>query len=412
MQLRSRLKDEFAFLRGNMLVLMASWLLMNFAGAIPSTYYSLYILELDGTPFIIGILDFIAFIAIALVQFPGGYLADKHGRRGIIVTFTFGVALSNLVFAFAPSWHFIALAVTLSNLSLIYQPALAAIQSDSIPPEKRGMGFSLGMFVNNAASILSPAVAAFLFFCCGLVPGMRIAYLIVTCFYLAAAFLRLKLEETLEVPDGSSLLDAIRKYPTAVKEGLSVWKVLPRSMFFLFITNAVSSFIFAMTFSFLLVYAKEFLHVDEFNWALLMMWFTASMILLALPSGKLTDMIGRKKPLLVSWIFLGAYPLLFMWGTQLPILYVAFLFFGASNTLFVSSYQALEADLVPRELRGKEVGCSQFIMYILMAIGGLSGGFFYDYVSPMLPFILSFLVTIPCTLITWRLIDDTETRQA
>jgi MFS family permease len=395
-----------------MLVLMASWLLMNFAGAIPSTYYSLYILELDGTPFIIGILDFIAFIAIALVQFPGGYLADKHGRRGIIVTFTFGVALSNLVFAFAPSWHFIAVAVTLSNLSLIYQPALAAIQSDSIPPEKRGMGFSLGMFVNNAASILSPAVAAFLFFCCGLVPGMRIAYLIVTGFYLAAAFLRLKLKETLKVTDGSSLLDAIRKYPTAVKEGLSVWKVLPRSMFFLFVTNAVSSFIFAMTFSFLLVYANEFLHVDEFNWALLMMWFTASMILLALPSGKITDKIGRKKPLLISWVLLGVYPLLFMWGTQLPILYAAFLFFGASNTLFVTSYQALEADLVPREVRGKEVGCNQFITYILMAIGGLAGGFFYQYVSPTLPFILAFLVTIPCTLITWRLIDDSETRQA
>jgi hypothetical protein len=51
-------------------------------------------------------------------------------------------------------------------------------------------------------------------------------------------------------------------------------------------------------------------------------------------------------------------------------------------------------------------------MYILMAVGGLAGGFFYEYVSPMLPFILSFMVTIPCTLITWRLIDDSETREA
>jgi MFS family permease len=142
-----------------------------------------------------------------------------------------------------------------------------------------------------------------------------------------------------------------------------------------------------------------------------MMWFTASMLLLAIPSGKLADKIGRKKPLLASWILLGAYPLLFIYGT-LPGLCLAFLFFGASNTLFMAAYQALEADLVPRELRGKEVGCSQFIMYILMAIGGLAGGFFYQYVSPMLPFILSFLVTIPCTLITWRLIDDSETRQA
>jgi len=158
------------------------------------------------------------------------------------------------------------------------------------------------------------------------------------------------------------------------------------------------------------VFAKDFHHIDEFNWALLMMWFTASMILLALPSGKLTDKIGRKKPLLASWILLGAYPLLFMWG-NLPILYIAFLCFGASNALFAASYQALEADLVPKELRGKEVGCSQFIMYLLMSVGGLAGGFFYQYISPMLPFALSFLVTIPCALITWRLIHESETRQ-
>jgi MFS family permease len=394
---------------------MASWLLMNFAAAIPNTYYSLYILGLDGTPFIIGIVDFVAFIAIALVQFPGGYLADKQGRRKIIVTFTFGVALANLIFAAAPSWHFIILAVTLSNLSLIYQPALAAIQSDSIPPEKRGMGFSLGMLVSNMASILSPAVAAFLVapppLGLGLILGMRIAYLIVVAFYLAAALLRIKLTETLQATDESRLIDAIKKYPTAVKEGLSVWKTLPRSMLYLFITNALSSFIFAMTFSYLVVYAISIHHVDTVNWALLMMWFTASMILLAIPSGKLADKIGRKKPLLASWIFLGAYPLLFIYGT-LPGLYLAFLFFGASNTLFAASYLALEADLVPREMRGKEVGCSQFIMYMLMAVGGLAGGFLYEYVSPMLPFILSFLVTIPCTLMTWQFIDDSETKQA
>jgi len=410
LKLNSRLKAEFAFLRGNMLVLMASWLLMNFAGAIPSTYYSLYILGLEGTPFIIGIVDFVAFLALALVQFPGGYLADKQGRRRIIVTFTFGVALSNLIFAFAPSWHFIILAVTLSNLSLIYQPALIAMQADSIPPERRGVGFSLGMFVNNVASILSPAVAAFLFAYYGLIPGMRIAYIIVVVFYLAAAFLRTKLTETLQVTDGSSLIDAVKEYPTAVRQGLSVWKLLPRSMLFLFVTNALSSFIFAMTFSYLVVFARDFHRIDEFNWALLMMWFTASMILLALPSGKLADKIGRKKPLFASWILLGAYPLLFMWG-NLPILYIAFLCFGASNALFAASYQALEADLVPKELRGKEVGCSQFIMYLLMSVGGLAGGFLYQYISPMLPFALSFLVTIPCSLITWRLIHESETRQ-
>jgi MFS family permease len=368
---------------------------------------------LGGTPFIIGIIDFVAFLALALVQFPGGYLADKHGRRGIMVTFTFGMALSYLIYALAPSWHFIALGVALSNLFLIYQPAMQAILADSIPPEKRGLGFSMGMFVSNLASILSPAVAAFLLFALhGLVPAMRIAYFIVVGFYLAAALLRIKLTETLQVKDdGVSLASAIKDYPKAVRDGLGVWKALPRSMFYLFLTNALSSFIFAMTFSFLLVYAKEILYVDEFNWALLMMWFTACMILSALPAGKLADLVGRKKPLVASWIPLGAYPLLFAFG-NLPLLYLAFLFFGVSNALFLAAYQALEADLVPMELRGKEVGCSQFVVYILMAIGGLAGGFLYEYLSPVLPFILAFMVTIPCMLISLLFINETAIKQA
>jgi len=394
-----------------MLVLMTSWLLMNFAGAIPSTYYSLYVLELYGTPFIIGIIEFVAFLVLASVQFPGGYLADKHGRRGLIVTFTFGIAFANLFYVFAQSWHFILAGAILQNLFFVYQPALFAIIADSLPPEKRGMGFSMIMFVNNAASIFSPVIAGFLYVQYGLVMGVRIAYFGVFVFNLVAALARIKLTETLQ---GSSerinLSGVIKDYPKAVKEGISVWRVLPRSMFFLFVTEALSSFFFAMLTPYLVVYATNILHVEGFNWAILIMGFTASMILLSLPCGRLADKIGRKKPLFISWIFLMFFPLLFLLG-DFRVLIIAYLLFGASNALFVAGYQALEADFVPREMRGKEVGCSLFITYALMSIGGLVGGFMYQFVSPTLPFILSFLCILPCAFITIFLIHEPEKRE-
>jgi len=411
LRLYSRLKGEFSFLRGNVLVMMASWLVMNFAGAVPSVYYSLFILELGGTPFIIGVIEFVSFLVLASVQFPGGYLADKHGRRWLIVTFTFGLALSNLFYVFAPSWHFILAGVILQNLFLVYQPALFAIIADSVPHEKRGMGFSTLMFVNNIASIFSPAIAGFLYVQYGLVSGMRMAYLGIVIFYLVAAIVRIKLTETLQTGSNRITLSrTVREYPKAVKEGIGVWRVLPRSMFFLFLTNALSSFIYAMSGPYLVVYATRVLHIGAFNWAILMMWLTGSMIFSALPSGKLADRVGRKNPLFVSWLFLAFFPLLFLWG-DLRILFVAFLLFGISNALFGAAYQALEADLVPRELRGKEVGCSQFITYALMSIGGLVGGFVYQCVSPTLPFILFFIVTIPCAIVTLFFIHEPEKRQ-
>ena len=411
MDLNLRLRDEFSFLRGNILVMMTSWIVMNFASAIPATYYSLFVLELGGTPFIIGIMEFISFLTLASVQFPGGYLADKHGRRNLIVTFTFAMALANLFCVLAPSWHFVLLGVMLQNVFLIYQPALQAIIADSIPSEKRGVGFSTIMLVNNASAVFSPVVAGFLYVQYGLVSGMRIAYLVIVVMYLIAAVVRIRLTETLKAhTDGFSLGGAVREYPKAVKEGLSVWRKLPRSMFFLFLTNSVSSFIFAMCIPYQVVYATKILHIEEFNWALIMMWYSASMIFLALPSGKLVYKIGRKKPALVSWVLLALFPLLFLAG-GLYIQFFAYLFFVASNALFAVAYQALEADLVPRELRGKEVGCSQFITYVLMSIGGLVGGFFYESVSPMLPFMLAFTVTVPCTVVTLLRVHEPKQKE-
>ena len=80
---------------------------MNFAVPIPGTYSSLYYKNLGADDFLLGAIGFAATIALALVQFPGGYLADKDGRRSLVVTMTYGVALSYLFLVFAPSWQFV-----------------------------------------------------------------------------------------------------------------------------------------------------------------------------------------------------------------------------------------------------------------------------------------------------------------
>ncbi len=127
MQLISKLKKEFSFIQGNYLILVLSWILMDFAMELPGTYYPRYGEELAGSPFIVGVIGFAAFLALASVQFPGGYLADKYGRKWLISTMTFGVALSYVFYAVAPVWHFIFAGAIIGNLCLLYQPARARI---------------------------------------------------------------------------------------------------------------------------------------------------------------------------------------------------------------------------------------------------------------------------------------------
>ena len=183
------LKDEFSFMRGNVLVLAVTLIIVNFMSAIPFTFYAKYVEELGGTPFIVGIIGFASFVILALVQFPGGYLADKRGRRWLTVAMTFGVAVTYCFYAVSPSWHFIFVAAVLQNLCFIYQPALVALMADSIPTERLGIGFSI-FTIAFYISAPSPIIAGILSVQYGLVSGMRIAYLMVAVSLVAVALMR------------------------------------------------------------------------------------------------------------------------------------------------------------------------------------------------------------------------------
>lgn len=238
----SKLREEFSFVQGNVLILMISWLLTDFAGAIPNTYYSLYVLELGGTPFVVGLIGSASSIILALVQFLGGYLADKRGRKQIILVMSFGVATSYILFASALNWYFILVGAVFRSFCLMFLPAMKAMTADSIPSEKRGLGYSITLLVG-AVSILSPLVAGFLYMTQGLVLGIRIAYWIATVAFFAAATMRFRLKETLKTDTSEARLkNAFKTYKKAVTESFRVWKLIPKSALALLLVYSIPSF--------------------------------------------------------------------------------------------------------------------------------------------------------------------------
>ncbi|MEM3824217.1 MAG: MFS transporter, partial [Candidatus Bathyarchaeia archaeon] len=338
MKLGERIKEEFSFVRGNYLVLIISWILMDFASELSGTYYSDYVIQLGGSPTVLGLITFASFLALAMVQFPGGYFADKYGRRRLISTLTFGVALSFVFYAVAPSWHFILIGAVIANLCLLYQPALNAMMADSVPREKRGMGFAMLNLIMSVSTTPAPAVALALVANFGSMLGMRIAYTIVTVFYLAAAIVRLKLKESLANAERLDVKEALRSYPTALKEGISVWKKVPKAMLFLFLSELIIRLSSAMTQTLFLVYAFNVIQIGgkphpelyppaldpalqlaRIRWGYVMITLFICMIILAFPSGKLLDKVGRKKPLILSHVLSIPAVLLFAFGNYYTI---------------------------------------------------------------------------------------------
>ena len=405
-----RFREEFSFFRGNYLVLIVSWIFMDFAGEIPGAYYPLYVKDLGGNEAILGLIGFITFLCLASVQFPGGYLADKYGRRWLISTMTFGVALSYIFYALAPSWETILLGAVVQNLCLIYQPALLSMISDSLPPERRGMGISITQLIASVSTTPGPLVAAFLYTVYGPIDGMRLSYGIVVALFLVAATLRSNLKETIVNPPKISIKEILRAYPASLKESFRVWNVVPRSTFYLFLAFLVGGFSFAMIQTFTVVYAVEDLGLSRPEWSLVLMVLFVAMIVLAIPIGKLVDKIGRKIPLLLSYAFVAPAILLFVYG-DVNRLFISLILLGLSQLMMFSSYSALMADLVPKEQRGKVTGFSQFFNYIIMALGILLGGILYTTVSHQFPFFLMLIFLIPQFLITLFFVHEPKHRE-
>lgn len=399
-------RREFSFITGNYRILIISWIIMDLASEMPAPNFQYYVQEvLGGSGLALGLIGLVQFLCMAAVAFPGGYLADKYGRRWLITTLTFGMASSFLLFAFAPTWHFVLLGTAVNSLCLIYQPALFSMVQDSLPPERRGMGSSIIQLIHSTFNTPGPAIAGLLLLQFGLEWSMRIVYLTMTALFLTAAVWRLRLKETMQSTEPIRFRYFISSYPQAVKESFGMWKTLPRSMFWLAVSQILTMLGLSMFFVINAVYARDVLLIPQSQWWLVFIPLTIAMIVASIPVGKAIDRFGRRIPLILGLVAFDAGLATFIVG-DLLIVSIAMILFGLGQLLVMSSSMALAADLIEREYRGKVNGFINFMSYIAMGFGMLLGNYLYIAFAPQLPFYTALALTIPAFVIIIFLVKE------
>jgi MFS family permease len=159
----------------NFLVLIVSWLILDFFAELPSTYFPLYIKALGGSATSVGIIMAAEMVAKGFSQIPGGYIADRYGRKWIIMTMTAVAGLSRIIYVFAPTWEWLVVGAVVMGFTGIYGPVLEAMIADSIPPEKRGTGFGIVSLIGIVSTTTVPLIAGFMYLRMGLVSTMKLS---------------------------------------------------------------------------------------------------------------------------------------------------------------------------------------------------------------------------------------------
>jgi len=410
------LREKTSFFKGNLLVLTLSWMVWFPAMRMVNTYHQIYTAELGATAAILGMISAISTIVISLSRIPGGYIADRYGRKKIVVTMTFVIASTYLIYAFAPSWEWILVGAVIANLSLIYQPALFAIRADSVPPEKRGVSFAFMDFLSNLVCLPAPLIATYLVATYGLKSGMRIVYIAAMALGMTAATIRMFLKETLA-------RDRRRNYETAREIGgdfkneyVSALKFIFKNLPGLTVFYLLFNFAFMGVSPFLSYYAIYFLGLGNETWGYIFFLSQIVYLLTLLPIGFFVDEIGRRKVLMfiVGLTIFGAviYGLAPKASPDTAFyVFVGLSMIMVSNAAFFTSISALEADIVPREKRGRTSAVLGLVASFSAASGQTFAGFTYENVDPRFPFFVTVAVLLAALTIAVLLIREPERRE-
>lgn len=404
-----RLRGEFDFIKGNILLLYVGSFIADFTGEMAFTYYSLFVTALGGTVATVGLISSVQQVITAFVSFPGGYIADKHGRKKILWTMTVFMAFATMFYVFAPNWQTILLGAVLRGLASIYNPAFNALVMDSIPPEKRGTGYSVIQLINSASTTPSPLLAGLLYVNFGLITGTRIAFAFAALGLFVAALLRMRIKETVvdaEPLNGRELVKSLSGAKVFV-DGLTVWRKVPRTVLVILLIQALfmlPNAMFNVSFIFFII---DELGVAPVNLAFIFSALSVSIVVLAIPCGKMVDKYGKRKSLLASWVLIAIAAPFLVWGDFVRLM-ISMPIIALVNIIFGSAISSLYADLVPIEHRGKIAGSRNFFILILASVGSILGGYIYDNVSHYFSLYFIWFATVPLFLLTYAFIKDPE----
>lgn len=150
------------------------------------------------------------------------------------------------------------------------------------------------------------------------------------------------------------------------------------SMYTIYLVAIINGFATALLVPIVALYLEEYYFLDPGDIALVI-GVVGLLALLGAPAGGiLSDRIGRKQTVWISGLATGSVMMLLGLKTEILVLVTIFVLLRVGFTVLQPAFRALQSELVPDGVRGKEFGIVDAAFNFGSIVGPITGGYIYD----------------------------------
>ena len=347
-------------------------LLMNLGENLWRRFLPKYLQSLGAPITAIGLFGTAEDFLDGVYQYPGGWIADRYGRRVALLLLVSLTIIGYVLFAVLPSWPlaFLALAFIMA-WDAMASPTLFAVVGDALPRDKRTMGFTVQAILRRLPIVVAPTLGGFAIAALGLRGGVRLGLTI----SIALALVTLLVAARVRIP---VLRDE------QIINVRHVWTSFPESLRWLLASDVFIRTCEGMVDVFLVIYAINVVGIGAPQFGILVAVQAATAILVYIPAARIAEYTGKKPLVIATFCCFALMPLAVVWASNFARLVVAFIV-GGLREVGEPARKALIIDLAAPTLRARVVGLYYLVRSLAIAPAAFIGGLLWRS-SPQLPF--------------------------
>ncbi len=318
----------------------------------------------------------------SLYQYPGGWLADRFGRRHALLTFTAVAMAGYAMYALAPGWPFVFIGLLgVMAWKAGAFPTTFAVIGDSLPRDRRAVAFSVQSVLIRLPRVVGAPLGGLLIAGFGMIAGIRVALLVTLVLALVVWMVQYY----------GYREDAPAKSQVSPGRLRDVLSGMPPSLTRLLTADCLVRIGEGMAASFIILYVTDVRSFSAAEYGVLYAIQQAVAIAFYLPGGRIADVSGRTPVVMLTFIFFAAFPLAVRLASSYPALVAAFVV-GGLKEIGEPARKSLIVDLAPDHQRARTVGAYYAIRNFLVVPAGVMGGLLWQR-APHLPLEAAFIVS-------------------